>query len=368
MRTALLRAASPLLSVVLFASCGPSDPKPMSVPGIVVPRDYPTPQDGIDVAESGDTVYLEPGVYTAMSRRSIDEEEFPGGVTAAMFLKEGVAIEGLGGLGGVIFADTTESDSTFGAVFNGVTENTVVHNVVFDGFFCGALFHGDSGTLSLTRVSNGGVGAWAYKAGQPWVLSCLIENTRFDGVLNQLSDTVVGANIIRNCTVGVGSELGGRPIVQWNILCSNQAGAGANTQATPILYQNVIIDNSYAGVKIETGAIPIVFENDIYDNAMGIAVGFYAEPLADTLNCTSNFWDTTDLERIGDEFIMDRSDDPTSGAYVDYLPVSPISFSGLFLTFPPRNVCGGSGAPLLPRPIDPARTLARVQAGFHARP
>jgi len=363
MCTALLRAASPLLAVVIFASCGgDKSTKPVPIPGIVVPRDYPTPQAGVDAAEAGETVYLEQGGYSQLETRHIYGEAFPRGITAALFMKESVAVEGLGDLGGVVFTDSTGSDSTYGVVFAGVSENTVAYNLALEGFFTGALFLGNSGTLSLTRISGGDVGAWAFQAEQPWVVRCLIENTEFDGVLNQLSDMVIAANIIRNCAAGVGAELGGQAILQWNILCGNRVGLGANTGANPIAYQNVFIDNTYAGIKIETGAAPIVVENDIYDNPVGISVGFYAEPLPDTLNCTSNFWDTLDLGAIGQDLIHDRADDAGAGAHVAYRPISPSSFAGLFITFPPRNACGaGAGAVAPPGIVDPRATLARVR-------
>ena len=316
-----------LLPAFALFGCGNEDPTP--IPVILVPDEYPTPQAAMDAAEPGDLITVRPGIYTYSEVRSIDEENYPGGVRAALFMKNGVYIQGLGDeRGQVILRDTTDVAFTVGAVFAAVGENTLIDNLSFEDYSVGVLMTGDSGQIQYSRISDCPLGVHAVRAAAPAVATCLILRAETGILSENVADGLYWLNIIRDGDVGIEVSGTGYARVPGNLLCRNAVGLRVGEGAVPDVWSNGIRDNTEDGVLLVTGANPVVVENDIYDNGVDFEVGIYETPLAETVYAIANYWASTDTLEIMEQ-ILDRIDDPARGAVVEYKPASPVSRSGL---------------------------------------
>ena len=105
----MLLLSALLLALAVLPGC--SDTATTSgPPTLVVPDQFPTIQAAIDAARPGEIVLVQPGVYSALERRDIDPDRYPGGLVATAFLKEGVGIVGNGDPGTVVLRDTASID------------------------------------------------------------------------------------------------------------------------------------------------------------------------------------------------------------------------------------------------------------------
>jgi len=342
------RFAVPLILVLLaVAGVGCTDNRPLVVPGppaLRVPEDFPYPQAAVDSASSGMVVLVKPGVYTHTEVRDVDPDGFPGGIRAALFMKDGVAVTGTGDAGTSVLRDTVAADSTFGLVFVSVGNATKVENIAVESFGTGALIRGQGGYIENCRMSGDPVGIRVLQASDPLVIGNLVEDAADAGIRSERDDGGYGANFVRRCGVGIDVLGPGSPYLQANVLCSDRIGLRGSSSATPILRANVIRNNASVGVLLTDGTRPDFTQNDLYENGIDLQVADYAPPL-DTLYAEGNYWSSTDVADIGLNRIRDASDDPAAGAVVDFLPVSPISFFPLNVNL--GALCGptGSGAP-----------------------
>jgi hypothetical protein len=333
-----------LLAAVIPLGGGCSNNDALVVPGppsLRVPEDFPYPQAAVDSASSGMLVIVEPGVYTHTEVRDVDPEEFPGGIRAALFMKEGVSVTGTGDPGTAILRDTTAADSTVGIVFVSVGNATKAENLAVEAFGTGVLIRGQGGYVENCRMSGDPVGVRVLQAAEPLVIANLVEDAVDAGIRSDRDDGGYGANFVRDCGVGIDVLGPGSPYLEANVLCGDHIGFRGALAATPILRANVIRNNSGFGVLFTSGTLPDFTQNDLYGNGVDLGIQAY-EPPIDTLTAEGNYWASTDIPAIGLNRIRDAVDDPSAGAVVDYIPVSPISFFPLNVDL---NALCGSASP-----------------------
>ena len=319
-KTALLVA---VLAALAAGGCG--EDHATDIQAIRVPDDYPTPQEAVDAAEPGELVVIRPGVYFHTERRDVAPDAFPGGLRAALFLKDGVRVLGLGPEpGGAVLRDTTAADSSVGVVLASVGNDTFVENLAVEGFAVGVLLTGRDGVVQNLRVEGAGIGIRACRAGAPEVAGCRVTGASSVGIQSeQTAAAFFGANHVRDCVVGVEVSGTGSPDFEVNVLCRNDTGLRITRGATPFFLHNAIRDNRVFGVALSAGAIPRFAENDVYDNGVEVDVAEYDPPLSEPIILAENYWGTTDPDVIARE-IRDGLDDPARGAVVSFLPVSPV--------------------------------------------
>jgi len=183
---------------------------------INVPADAPTIQGGVDLASSGETVFVAPGTY-------------PESVT----VPSGVSLVGAG-------ATTTVIDGT-GLLTAGIAVGGSSGTTVISGFHI---------------RDHGGYGVFSGNGARTEVRDCLIENTQ-DGV-HFNSDGVVRDCVIRNVRgVGVFAYRGGfpapvDPLVENNIIVgAGMVGIGASHQSRPLIVNNTVVGCGTSGTQLQ---------------------------------------------------------------------------------------------------------------------
>ncbi len=296
------------------------------IDAIVVPTDFPTPQAAVDSAQSGDLVLVQPGTYFGSEIRALSA----GGdsVRASLFMKDGVQVLGEGTAGQVVLRDTTGEPGVIGVVMDSVGTNTVVRNLVFDDYETGALIVGEDGWLVGNRFNRGRVGVHVRRAAQPYLIGNLVEDADSVGVLNESCDGAYGANLVRGCDVGMVADGAGTPLYESNVMCRNRVGFWALRGATPLMRGNAMRGNGWFGALFQSGAVPDFRENDLYWNGIAdLSVANYQPHLGIPLDVSGNYWGSEfSVEEIGLSRILDSLDEPSRGATVDYLPISPAYF------------------------------------------
>ncbi len=336
-RIYLLLAAG---AALLLAGCG--NDKPIVGPRVYkVPEAYPDPQAAVDAAQPGEVVVVQPGVYTHTEVRPVDPARHPGGLRAALFMKDGVSVVGLGSPGTAVLRDTTGADSTVGVVFDSLSSDASIQNLACEGFGTGILATRANGDIICCRVSDVGTGVEVSEAQEPLFIGNLIERAAAAGVRNRNSGAGFGANYVRDCPVGFLLEGTGNAVLDANVLCRNQVGARITAGALPVVTENAVRNNTGSGFLLEDGADPLVEQNDIYQNAVDVEVRGYDPPRAQPIVFGGNYWASLDTLAIESARIVDAEEDPARGARVDVNPVSPTSFFPLNTNL--GALCNGSG-------------------------
>ena len=128
------------------------------------------------------------------------------------------------------------------------------------------------------------------------------------------SSPLVSSNIISNSCNGITVNYDSSPIVTNNYINEgNFTGIFILGGASPEIYKNVIVDNFNGivaeGLKVEGGnPSPIIRNNKIHANTYNVVAYDFFDANNQTVDCTENYWGTTDLASISSA-IKDVSDD-----------------------------------------------------------
>jgi hypothetical protein len=201
---------------------------------IRVPQDYPTIQQGIDAAVSGDIVVVAAGTYN-------EEITLKAGVTVRG-AGEGLSIiDGGGNSGDVVFAAGNDIDND--TKFQGFTVTGAISGGGMPGgagIFCNS---GAKPEIKNNRCEGNDFGIVTWNQASAYIHNNVVVNNNYGGIGLSTAATVIN-NTIVNCRIGV----------------NDGGGYG------PAVMNNIIIDNNLYGVHA-TGTQPVLTYNDVWNNA-----------------------------------------------------------------------------------------------------
>ena len=222
---------------------------------IHVPGDYPTIQEGIAVAVSGDKVLVAAGTYTGTGR---------------LLLKSGVDLVGAG-------ATVTFLNFDSGVRADGATDLTVQGFTITDEMLC---INGASLTIR-NNIIEGASGANGIECG-----ACGPMTIEYNTIRNNHN------NGVRLC--------GDTPaIVRHNIIYSNKNGIECLDGASVSIYNNEIYKNERSGVNVLVdagtvdmggGSLGSPGNNKIYNNTLYAVYNYTSS----TIKAENNWWGTSE--------------------------------------------------------------------------
>ncbi|UCG44167.1 MAG: VCBS repeat-containing protein [candidate division WOR-3 bacterium] len=220
---------SALVSVVLA----------MAMPGLCrvihVPGDYPTIQQGIDAAVSGDIVMVAPGTYP---------EEIE--------LKSGVVVRGAGEGRSIIDGGGDQGD-VVRAVGNAINRDTRIEGFTITGA-------SNSGSMP------GGGGVFCNSGAKPDISNCRVEgNDTGIALWNGSTALIHNCVIINNLYNGISTGAGGTAVN--NTVHNNRTGFYDYSGYRPVVMNNIITGNSRYGISgPSSGNGPQISYNDVWGN------------------------------------------------------------------------------------------------------
>jgi len=277
---------------------------------IRIPRDYPTIQKGIDVAQIGDTVLVAAGTYTDTHRT----RAFQDSIAVCVTLRPGIVVMSESGPD----FTTITNDTAFVIVYiDGVNDTTsVIKGFTIQGDFFGIF----CSTISAPLIENNiirplttreGLGIAIGDSSQPWLRGNVIQDYELGVNIEGASPTfvnnvfdfndsglriessfrfdssfpVVLGNLFRNNHEGFESATAEAvALVSRNIFVNNERGAVIN-EGKAVLIRNIFANNQYA---VQALSDAILINNTMYDDS----VGFWA--MADTQQIYNTIiWNST---------------------------------------------------------------------------
>jgi hypothetical protein len=306
-----------------------------------VPGEYPTLQQAIDAAATGDTVLVEAGTYRERVRlkagvvlRSAGEDK-PGKLGLAraettvidgggkaeggpgVLMGEGSVLDGFT-VTGIAKFDQAEYDKhyatqgenlpdergavaspdhPFGVFLPGVTA-VVRNNIVHDNGDVGIGCFGEAGGRNGSWISanvvyrNMGGGIGIADGATPLVEKNRCYNNLRGGIGSRKSaGLIVGNECFDNVRAGIGIREGATPMVRGNKCHKNRrAGIGIRMEGTaPVVEDNDCYGNAMAGIGCRNDASPLIRGNRCFENALaGIGVQDGAHPVVFGNKCHHN--------------------------------------------------------------------------------
>lgn len=239
--TRLLPAFTMIVALMLMAVVLPTYGKQITVSKDGI-GDYHSIQAAIDAASSGDTVYVEPGLY---------EEQIS--ITKDIILQGSGAentIIRYAGTNGTMTLRNISSGSVDGFTieYNGTTDETCVINLFY----------------SKITISN------------CLVTSPVTDNTVCGICASYDSDVTIESNVIRgNNGAGINLHNGAKGTIRNNVLCLNaHSGMEVKHGASAVVEKNYIRDNELNGIGVFDSAEATISANEIFGNGhRGISIG-----------------------------------------------------------------------------------------------
>ena len=210
---------------------------------ITVPHEYPTIQEGIDVAENGDTVLVSPGTY-------VENINFNGKniIVGSLFL----TTQDTSYISQTIIDGSNPSHPDSGSVVLFVNgENSYA---MISGF----KIQNGSGTRGIENEYNFVGGGIAAHLSSPIIENLIVENNSCDvggGIYCQEANPMIRNLIIKiNFAEGGGGislRNGSQPVIKNSTICNNQADYGGGAiralQGSNFLLKNCLIYNNISG-------------------------------------------------------------------------------------------------------------------------
>ena len=246
-----------------------------------VPEAYKTVQSAIDVAKSGDTVFVQPGTY----RENLT-------------LKPGVTLKSAGGdekgKTGLKRAEAT--------ILEGGVE--MAEKAVLDGFTVTGVGKYDEKVWQHHFDTQGNEQPHEHigEAGKPGiavntdcsVLNNIVHRIGYTGIAisgEKIAPRIAGNVCFRNMGGGIGSMKGSTALIEDNTCYENfYAGIGCDA-ASPVIRNNVCHDNIRAGIGVSEGSSPKVAGNRCFHNrraGIGIRTGADTRPVVENNECRDN--------------------------------------------------------------------------------
>ncbi|MFH1724502.1 MAG: right-handed parallel beta-helix repeat-containing protein [Elusimicrobiota bacterium] len=235
-----------------------------------VPAGYPTIQGAVDAALPGDTILVAPGAYVE-----------------SVTLKPGVILRGSGADVTTIEGDGSLIDrwgypaTLFGADDGAITGFTIA----------GAVFNwGSSPTITDNIIlGNGQWGVYNYY-GSATIADNVVAGTG-SGIISNRSDALIVHNIVTDCDTGIASSYGSVTIINNTVTGMTYDGI-YNGAASPIIANNIIVDNGRHAVRNINGSFPTIIHNDLMADQRDINDdGSSSSTLSDNISANPMFVD-----------------------------------------------------------------------------
>jgi hypothetical protein len=193
-----------------------------------VPAEFPRIQQALNAALAGDTVLVAPGIYR--ERLTIARE--------IVLLSEAGAV-------GTVVNSTGWGNNKQSWVIN------VFANCTISGF-----------TLTSSDLYTFGINCNTFS---PTIENNIIENVNYSGIFCQQSSPIIRRNLIKGCQqCGIIMNTNATPHIIHNTIVVNGTGIAAYVYSKPFVVNNIVAQNTFAGLLAETGAGMTNWCNDIW--------------------------------------------------------------------------------------------------------
>ena len=201
---------------------------------IRVPQDYPTIQQGIDAANSGDIVVVASGTYY---------EEIT--------LKADVIVRGAGEGLSIIHGGGNNGDVVF------ASGNDIDNDTKFLGFTVTGAISGGS--------MPGGAGIFCNSGAKPDISNNRVQGNDFGIVTWNQSNAYIHNNVVVYQTYD-GIVVSADPVVINNTVVGNRIGINDGGGYGPIVMNNIVTESTLYGIYA-VGTSPVLTYNDVWNNA-----------------------------------------------------------------------------------------------------
>ena len=247
--------------------------------------DYPTIEDAVANIDTGETIFLGPGVFTLDQTLSVD---FSFNLVGSGMDQTTVRCNDIvADVGPVSFG---ASDLTFQSTATSIaTEPVIATDSTIDLERC--RFTGGNRVVGSDGVGNGGSGLWLLGSTTGSVVDCVGSNNELNGInvdnesvvalQNNLCQANAQDGIVYHDTSG-GTASGNR--------CINNGvdGIGANNDSDPLLENNYCAGNAEAGIFFNDYTTATARNNECTNNKWGIYVYVDADPTLSNNNLHGN--------------------------------------------------------------------------------
>jgi hypothetical protein len=290
--------------------CGSLTPAANAQRTIQVPGDAPTVQQGINMANSGDTVNIAPGVYYGAI-------SFMGKAITVQGSGPGVILDGLGQKPVVTFNSgetrssvlqnvtvrdgATQTTSSAGGIVVSGASPTIQNSIIEGNQKCGiGVFNGAPAILN-NEISGNSIqidieGCYQNPAGEDYGGGIVISGVSRDGLNAQIIGNTIENNQTAEGSAGINIASAGLPVVENNIIRNNMTNEAGGIlvigDTAPSIVQNLIYGNTInptllvpayqdvgAGINAEPttvqfASIPLVIANNtIVENTLLLVPG-----------------------------------------------------------------------------------------------
>ena len=300
---------------------------------IYVPTDYPTIQEAIDAASSGDTVFVYNGTYYEDSGVSISKNN----ITLQGEDANTTTIHGMWTAGKVVYvtgdyvnvSDFTVTGSTaygYGIYVTG--DNCIItDNNIIDGHHGLYLYDSDNSTVAHNNASERGYGIYLYSSSNCVLKNNIANSNDWSGIYLSSSSNCVLDNNIANSNFwrgGIYLYSSSNCVLKNNIANSNFKGSGIHLSSSI----NCVLDNNIANSNFRGSGIYLdSSSNCVLDNNIANSNDWYGICLCSSSGCniTANIvdsneygiylWSTSTNNNITENNITNNTE---YGMYLDY--------------------------------------------------